>query len=224
MAWNLNNKGNDYKLYAKLTDELIQITGLAVIIIKTTQENVDNIFNEAGHISASEDSIFKDIMLRPENPALFEDDDILNKFGFMSMSNINLFISSAEALKIVDNIEDIVKMVGSIILLPSGKYLEITNVKVQVPGVNNMFLYANQKNVFMFICKPYSFNHDDVGVLQELSQSVPGGQFAGSTSVPDLSDIFNMDVNEVASQAVVDESTLGSDYDPVFGDFLIDRE
>ena len=63
-------------------------------------------------------------------------------------------------------------MVGDLILLPSGKYLEITSIEHQVPGINNQFVKNYSKNVFLVRCKTYSYNHDESPTQSDLDENI----------------------------------------------------
>lgn len=216
MAWNLNNKSQDYKLSATLTNQLIDTTGVPVQYVKTTLIGVDSIFNEHTNITTDLSGVYE-VYVKPENPEGFDDNDMLSKFGFLSFTSINLFISHNSMEEIFPNIQEIPSTVGDLILLPSGKWLEIVDIEVKVPGINNMYVYKNQKNVYILKCKPYSYDNDQVeGVVDQLSM-----ENDESLSVPDLSDIFNMDIPQESKDVVEAESTKGDDTDlinPIFGE------
>lgn len=217
MSWNLNNKSADYKLSGLLTAELIDMYGLSVKFVRTELVNVDEIFNESTNLNANIDDVF-DVMIKPENPDLFEEGNFLSKFGFSSVSSINLFISLKSIEKVYEDAKYAPHAVGALIMLPSGKWLEVVSIDVQVPGINNMFLYSNQKNVFLLKCKPYSYNNDDVvDVMTEVHSEV--GDIGDI--IPDLSQIFNLDIYEEKKVAIEQQSTKGTEeenYDPIFGE------
>ena len=195
MAWNLNNKKRDYELSRRVTNELIDMYGLEVKFVKTELVNIDDIFNESTNLKANLDNVF-DVFVKPENPAMFEDGNLLSKFGFSSVSSINLFISAKSVDMVFEDQKYITNAVGCLIMLPSGKWLEVVSLEVQVPGINNMFLYNNQKNVFMLVCKPYSYNNDEIeDVIRAVSSDVYEDE------VPDLTNIFNLDIYEKKSNS-----------------------
>lgn len=153
-------------------------------------------------------------MVMPENPDAFEEDDILSKFGMMSMSTTNLFVSSKTISKILDSQNDITQLVGGVIKLPSDKMLEITSIDIMSDGINNMYMYKNQKNVFTLICKPWAYNVDDID--EEIKQEMDFND--DNQYVPDMNYVFGMDiVNEESLTEVKQDSTIPDDYDPVFG-------
>lgn len=221
MAWNLNNKKQDYILQGAVTSELIDMYGLSVRYFSTELINEDNILNEFQHLKLDNLNAF-DINVYPEDLEGFKDnDDILSKFGFTSTSSTNFFISSKTISKIFDSQNDITQMIGGVLKVPSGKLLEITNIDVEVPGINNLFLYNNQKNVFLLKTKPYAYNIDDIDTdtklemefNEDISYPTPSGDL-----VPDMSYVFGIEETaDTTKIKVKEESTIPIGYDPVFG-------
>lgn len=217
MAWNLNNKPRDYVLSGRLTNELIDMYGLQVRFYKANLVRSDNVFNESQHISLETDNAF-DVFVYPENPGAFESDDILSKFGMMSMSTTNLFISAKSVDKILNNNQqDVMSLVGGVVKLPSDKLLEVTNVDIMTDGLNNMFMYKNQKNCYTLICRPMSLiigSEIDDEIKQEMDFNDE------SNLMVDMSYVFGIDhtAGDTKTQ-VKQESTIpeSSDMDPVFG-------
>lgn len=213
MAWNLNNRPTDYKLSGRVTSELIDMYGLMVRFYKADLVNEDNILNESQNILLSIENSY-DIMVMPEHPEAFEEDDILSKFGMMSMSTTNLFISAKTVDNILESQNDITQLIGGIVKLPSDKMLEVTNVDIMSDGINNMYAYKNQKNVFTLICKPWSYNIDEIDeAIKEEMDFNDENEY-----VPDMAYVFGIDkTNGESLVQTKAESTIPDDYDPVFG-------
>lgn len=221
MAWNLNNKKQDYALSGAVTHELIDMYGLVVRYFSTELINEDNVLNEFQHLKIDNIKSF-DISVYPEDLEEYKNnDDILSKFGFTSTSSTNFFISAKTVSKILDSQNDITQMIGGVIKVPSGKLLEITNVDIEVPGINNLFLYNNQKNVFLLKTKPYAYNIDEIDndtklemeFDEDISYPTPSGDL-----VPDMSYVFGIDETATTTKTKVkEESTIPVGYDPVFG-------
>jgi hypothetical protein len=218
MAWNLNNKPNNYSLSGRLTGTLIDMYGIKARFYKSNLVGSDNIFNESQHISLETANAF-DVFVYPENADAFESDDILSKFGMMSMSTTNLFISAKSVSKILSNNgdnQDVMSLVGGVVKLPSDKMLEVTNIDIMTDGLNNMFMYKNQKNCYTLICRPhaYSFDEIDNDIKQEMDFN------DDNDIVPDMSYVFGIDhtAGDTLTQ-VKQESTIpaSQDMDPVFG-------
>lgn len=221
MAWNLNNKKQDYALSKTVTNEFIDMYGLIVRYFSTELIHEDNILNEFQHVKIDNTNAF-DISVYPEDTAGFQNnDDILSKFGFMSSTSTNFFISAKTVDFIMDSQKEITQMIGGVIKTPSGKLLEITNIDIEVPGINNMFLYNNQKNVFMLKTKPFIYNSDEIDnetklemeFDDDISYPKPNGDL-----VPDMSYVFGIaETADLTKSKVKEESTIPIGYDPVFG-------
>ena len=167
--FNFNIKQNEYKTYGGLSAELIDLYGFELTYIKTTLLGHDKVINDIQNFGT--DKTLK-IMAYPENAEQFDErGDILNKFGLFTMDSMNLFIS-AETVSRICNENEVPSMVGDLILLPSGKYLEITSIEHQVPGINNQFVKNYSKNVFLVRCKTYSYNHDEIPTQSDLDENI----------------------------------------------------
>ena len=207
MAWNLNNKPREYELSGRLTAEFIDIYGLSVDYIVTEKVSQDLVLGEFTHMRADNDSVFR-VSVYPENTAGFDNqNDLLSKFGILNFDSVNLFISSAK-MALVHPDGNYQKAHGDIIVLPSGKFFEITDVENQVMGLNNMFTYSNQKNVYLLKCKPYNYNRDELNV-SNLSSDLDLGN---------LDSIFDMEQQVLEKEATEEQSTKVDGLDPVFGD------
>jgi hypothetical protein len=202
MAWNLNNKSNEYRLSGKLSSEMIDIYGLNVTYIKTEKANPDLVLGEFTHLRADNSSVFH-VNVYPENTAGFDNNnDILSKFGILNFDSVNLFISSIRYNEIYPD-EDYQKGHGDLIALPSGKVFEITDIESQVMGLNNMYTYKNQKNVFMLKCKPFNYNRDEIAV--------------DDINFESLDTMFDIQETYAEKTAVEEQSTLLNNVDEVFG-------
>ncbi len=203
--YNFNNYSNEYSLHNDITAEFIDLYGFKTTYIKTTKVNMDKIFGEIQNLRADNSSVYS-VSVYPENTSGFDNsNDILSKFGILSFDSINLFIS-ARTYEIVYPLGDVQKGVGDLIVLPSNKIMEITDVEHQVQGLNNMFVYGNQKNVYNIKCKPYNYNHDEIDV----SATLP--------DIPDFGHLFDIANKEAEVTEQEVQSTVVKNADDVFGD------
>jgi hypothetical protein len=202
MAWNLNNKSNEYQLSGKLSKEMIDIYGLNVTYIKTEKANPDLVLGEFTHLRADNSSVFH-VNVYPENTGGFDNNNvILSKFGILNFDSVNLFISAFTYATIYPD-SDYQKGHGDLIALPSGKIFEITDIESQVLGLNNMYTYKNQKNVYMLKCKPYNYNRDEIAV--------------DDINFETLDSMFDIEENYAEKTAVEAQSTALNNVDSVFG-------
>lgn len=183
MSWNLNNRQNEYELSGKLSAEVIDIYGFQVIVYKTNPLGNDVTLSDVVNFSSNENIA---IMAMPENAEAFENRtvDLLNKFGLYSMDTMNLIISYHSAMRICKTLDKIPSIVGNIIQLPSGKYLQVTRIEHQISGINNQFVYNNLKNIFSLHCVPYQYNHDNIPLVD--NENLP------SLKNEKLDEIFNI--------------------------------
>ena len=126
---------NEYVLNIDLIDEFIHLYGIETRLLITEKKNIDvSVFGEGGYE--------------------------FNDFGFNSFDSFNGFISSIEASKYNLTIK---KLLGSLVVLPSNKVLEITNVEHQNPSINNLWSYSDQKSCFKLSLRTYEFKlHDEI--------------------------------------------------------------
>lgn len=159
MARNLNNRTKDYNLAGMMTAELIDVYGFELTYVRTARYGHDILLGDI--INYGTDKVLK-IVAMPENAESFDSRaDIMNKFGLFTLDSMNLFISATTMSRICND-DEIPSVVGDVIILPSGKYLEVLGIEHQVPGLNNNFVYSNKKNVYKISCGTFNFNHDDL--------------------------------------------------------------
>ena len=166
MPLNLNyNSKAEYKLYDKLTDELIDIFGIPCQYINTNKVELDiHGFGEWQALKAQSGDV-TEVMLLPENTSEFDgQDQLFSQFGLSNFNEINFFISRDKMLTIHPDIDDSIgynQIVSDLIVLPSNKVLEITKIEPMVPGINNLYSYADVKNVYKIYCTRYTFKQND---------------------------------------------------------------
>jgi hypothetical protein len=206
MSWNLNNKQPEYHLVGSLTDELTKIFGLEVTYIKTDRQNRDEVLGDIINMSSKKDNTYK-IYMYPENTASFNNrGDLLSKFGLMNFDTINLFVSSLEMQKVY-SVDAVFSAVGDLILLPSDKILEITSIEHQVPGLNNLYTYGNQKNVYLLRCTHYTYNMDNIEQVD-----------SGDIQVPNLDALFDISHQDEVKTLQDNNNPVIKERDSVFGD------
>ena len=206
MGFNFNNRSNEYSLYNNVTSEFINLYGFTTSYIKTTKVNLDHIYNEIQNLRADNTSVFN-INVYPENTAGYGDqNDLLSKFGILSFDSINLYVSASMISTVYPDV-NFKNAISDLIVLPSKKVIEIIDIENQVPGVNNMFVYNNTKNVFLLKCKSYNFNHDEIVITDPNL----------TTDIPDFSHLFDLADKNVEKAEQDAQSTLVKTYDDVFG-------
>ena len=152
------SKQPEYQLNTSLIEEVIKLYGILVKFLVTEKINEDKtVFGDYSHMKSDNNKIY-DIYMLPEAS---EDWDVggfgMNQFGLMSLENIVLFAAKSSFDPNPDNIEDQHEILGNLIVLPNNRVMEITNVEITTPGVNNLFTYNDAKSVYALTCKPYDF-------------------------------------------------------------------
>jgi hypothetical protein len=204
MAYNFNNNANEYELSGNLTAEMIDLYGLQVSYIKTEKVSKDKLLSEYRFLRADNDSVYK-VMVYPDNTSGYDNqNDILSKFGMMMFDTISLYIS-ARVFKTIFPDENYQTGINDLIVMPSQQIFEISEIEAQVPGLNNMFLYDNLKNVYTLKLKPYNFNQDQIEITDD-------------PDIPDFGAIFDMANKDIEKTVQNAESKAVKNLDNVFGD------
>ena len=166
---NLNFYNNpEYELNRSLITEMISMYGIQVKFVKVKKINEDNLFKDYQHLVADKNDIIEMYAL-PENSDSFDSSGYqFNSFGFTDLNNLSVFIS-------VESFGEIQfkEIVGNLIVLPSNKILEITDVTFQVPGINNDFVNNNSRTVYKLTLTPYEFKlTDNLSEIQKPSDDL----------------------------------------------------
>lgn len=166
---NLNFYNNpEYDLNKSLITEMISMYGIQVKFVKVKKINEDNLFKDYQHLVADKNDIIEMYAL-PENTDSFDSSGYqFNSFGFTDLNNLSVFIS-------VESFGEIKfkEIVGNLIVLPSNKILEITDVTFQVPGINNDFVNNNSRTVYKLTLTPYEFKlTDNLSEIQKPSDDL----------------------------------------------------
>ena len=153
----------DYDLKANQIDELISLYGVECDYLESTKENIDTVLRDFQYRKLNKDNSRK-IMLMPEDPAGFDDEISFGLFGIQDNRSENLFISRKTIIHIFPDFDDsngYNDIFNQLIVFPSGKVMEISDFKCQVPGINNLYLNPDEKSSYLMTVIPYSFNKQD---------------------------------------------------------------
>ena len=153
MNFNFNSQP-EYQLNEDLTLELISLYGILTKFVKTEKINVDSsVFGDFSHMKSNNTDIY-DIYMMPENT---EDWDTggynFGPFDLVNTDNVTLFCPRSS----FEFIAEPNQIVGNLLVFPNNKVMEIVDINVTVPGINNIFTHNDAKNVYSLVCKPYSF-------------------------------------------------------------------
>lgn len=207
MNFNLSKKP-EYNLQARLTDELISLYGVQVKLLITEKINQDNIvFGDWSHLKTDSDKVHE-IMGLPENSESWDDIGInFTEYGLINSENIRLFFSRKTIDSIFDDFDEgkgFKSTIGNLIVLPNNKIMEITDIEFEVPGINNLFTNADQKNVYKFTLVSYNNT-----LIKEISTDTISAQDENYTQLDDYFSelIDSKEIVDNESSVAVDENT-----------------
>ena len=187
----------EYDLNKSLITEMISMYGVQVKFVKVKKINEDKLFKDYQHLVADKTDIIEMYAL-PENSDSFDSSGYqFSSFGFTDLNNLS-----------VESFGDIQfkEIVGNLIVLPSNKILEITDVTFQVPGINNDYVNNNSRTVYKLTLTPYEFKlTDNLSDIQETK-----GDYSPLDSSPkSLDDYFSelmKDKSELETELEVKDS------------------
>jgi hypothetical protein len=227
------SKQPEYQLNTSLIEEVIKLYGILVKFLVTEKINEDKtVFGDYSHMKSDNNKIY-DIYMLPEAS---EDWDVggfgMNQFGLMSLENIVLFAAKSSFDPNPDNIEDQHEILGNLIVLPNNRVMEITNVEITTPGVNNLFTYNDAKSVYALTCKPYDFklinelDNVDISVEPTIPYETLDVYFQELIGVKDLQDESAQVTPEVTTidkttvfDTKVKKPIIDKSEDDIFGNF-----
>lgn len=191
----------EYDLNKSLITEMISMYGVQVKFVKVKKINEDLVFKDYQHLVADKNDIIEMYAL-PENSDSFDSNGYqFSSFGFTDLNNLSVFIS-------VESFGDIQfkDILGNLIVLPSNKILEITDVTFQVPGINNDYVNNNSRTVYKLTLAPYEFKLTDN--LSDI-QKTKGDYSPLDSSPKSLDDYFSelmKDKSELETELEVKDS------------------
>jgi len=238
MNFNFSNK--EYDLFATNAEEIIRLYGIPCRIVITDKVNKDIIFGDFSHFEANGGKTY-DIYAMPENPEEFDVYDRLrSQFGIPNDTSINLFIAKPTAYELIqysqnyqneydvtdasNNMEIYKSLISSIIILPSGRLMEIVQIDEDTPGTSNAFLFNFAKVCYKFGCREYiprkSDKLDVDAVIQDKDWSEELGQPKNDNTLNDLfSTYFDELTDEIPTKQDDDTSEYFKNEDNIFNRF-----
>jgi hypothetical protein len=188
MNYNFNfNTNPEYDLNTSLIDEMINLYGILTKFLKVEKINQDDfVFKDYSSVKTNSIDSFEVYML-PENSENWDNGNYMySEFGLLGTQNISLFCSkmSMETMGL-----DIKSVLGNLVVLPNNKIMEITNCDFEVPGINNLFTFNNQKSVYKFSLIPYNFKLEDELDTEDIMH--PDTELQGFTNYDTLDKYFD---------------------------------
>lgn len=157
MNLNFTHK-NDYNLNKKLIDEMIKMYGIECKLLLVEKNHVDpEVFGDWDSINTNCE--VKYVHLLPNGSDDIDHQYPFGDFGFNTFETSTVFLSAYE---FEYNNLSIKQLLSSLIVFPSNKVLEITDVQHQVPGINNLWSYSDEKSAYKLTLRTYEFRlHDE---------------------------------------------------------------
>ena len=182
MAFNLNkSQKNDVILNKNNIAEMINIYGVNCNFIYTKKMNKDFVLRDFSHMTSNEST---EIYLLPEDTSNWSTDLQWDVWGLNNMRTISFFLSDDDYQKISDEffIDGEGTIINSLLVMPSGSILEISDVSYDFEGGNNLFLYPDQKSVYRVTARMYNNNKqdeiqisDDASTTETVTKTVEDG-------------------------------------------------
>ena len=157
----------EHQLQENLIHENIQMYGIQCKYLFSERINEDKlVFRDFSHFKVGKDYV--DIVLMPEDPRNWAEDNFFNSFGYYNNQTQHVFISRKTILEIYPDFEEngYSDLINSLILFPSGTLVEITDVEQYTEGVNNLFAYADKISSYKLTIKVYNVNLSDEGMSE----------------------------------------------------------
>ena len=157
------NKSNkpDYELTKRNIAEMINIYGVESNFIFTNKMNKDFVLRDFSHFVADQDPF--EIYLLPEDTSNWSTDLAWDMWGLNNLRTISFFMSSDT----YHNIENMFftnekgTIVNSLLIMPNGAVLEISDIDYDFEGGNNLFLFNDDKSVYRITTRMYNHSKQD---------------------------------------------------------------
>ena len=127
---NFNQAPEEYDLHGNLTTEIINLYGVKLKLILAAKINIDDIvFGDYSHLKTIPNESYELYGLPEDTEGFISQGSSFSQFGLFGLDNINIFVSRKAIIDIIPTLDDTKgfgNIMGSLIVLPSGKLMEIT--------------------------------------------------------------------------------------------------
>jgi hypothetical protein len=173
MSFNLNKSNKpDFELTKRNIAEMINIYGVESNFVFTNKMNKDFVLKDFSHFVANQKPF--EIYLLPEDTSNWSSDMSWDMWGLNNLRTISFFMSSDTYNKISDKffINEEGTIINSLLIMPNGSVLEISDVDYDFEGGNNLFLYNDNKSVYKITTRIYNHSkQDEINIEDDLSTS-----------------------------------------------------
>ena len=164
---NFNFGAKEFDLMSEQAEELIRLYGAPIKLIITEKLNKDLIFGDFSHFKADSKNVF-DFYALPENSEAYDEYERLQtQFGIPGDSTVNFFIAKNSMYQLMQksfnyvndfdftNPDNFKKLISALVVVPSGRIFEITDISLDNPGMTTSFLNNLQKICFLISCREF---------------------------------------------------------------------
>jgi len=215
MNFNVNIKQSEYDLKGRLIDESINLYGVAIDIIKVIKQNQDSTFGDFSHLKSGD--VHK-IYALPENSDNWDNINTqFTQFGMVNMESVSMFVSAIAIKNVFPGILDVENntlkgfggILGSLVVLPSSRIMEISDVVWEVPGVNNVYTSKYQKSALKLTLKTYD--------NKAANEMTPINTTTGENLTPNFESLENYFLELVQDSTAVDTAANVNPVTPIIG-------
>jgi hypothetical protein len=160
--FNLNKSNKpDFELTKRNIAEMINIYGVESNFIYTNKMNKDFVLKDFSHFVADQDPF--EIYLLPEDTSNWSTDMAWDMWGLNNLRTISFFISAESYNKISDKffIDGEGTIINSLLIMPNGSVLEISDIDYDFEGGNNLYLFNDDKSVYRITTRMYNHSKQD---------------------------------------------------------------
>lgn len=173
MAFNLNKSNKpDVQLLKRNINEMINIYGVNCNFVYTNKMNKDFVLKDFSHFTADQEAF--EIYLLPEDTTNWATDLQWDVFGLNNLRTISFFLS-AETYQNIENTffqTESDTLINSLLIMPNGAILEISDIDYDFEGGNNLFLFNDDKSVYRITTRMYqSSKQDEINIKDDLGTS-----------------------------------------------------
>ena len=221
MAFNLNiSRKPERNLYKNNINEIIEMYGIKCKYLYSEKINIDKfVFKDFSHLKVdnTDQGLYKDIYLLPEDTENWEGDVLYNLYGFNNQWTQHLFISQKMMYELYPKFLDTGRhnLVNSLIITPSSTILEITHVESYDPGMTNTWGHADQPSSYKLTVKIYDHNLPDENIRDiktniELEEGNDGIEIFNHNEEIDTSDIDSFfEEMKIEKENIEEQSSSG---------------
>ena len=169
MPFNLNRThNNDYALKTNHIKEMISMYGVECDFLFTEKMNKDKILMDFSHMKSDKNTT--KITILPEESEQWGGGSQWDMFGLNNLRTMPFFISAEQIEDLIEKYKDSYPnqplnnykaLINSLMVLPNGSFIEVTDIEAEVEGINNLYAYDDEKSVYRLVTRAYNNSRND---------------------------------------------------------------